>query len=115
MSHIANDLISQDERKKIWETAKPLSEEDIRTGMFLISGSNTYSISVVSAVSEQGEKLPRDHSYSREWKKGGYTSGRFTNRECVVVGMGRGAPYGKGQVARIYRDATDQVMEKLHR
>lgn len=112
MSHIANELISHPERKHLYENGGRLDPDEIEAGMFVIGPATAYKIYPVVARSRRNERLPREHQYSREKAVGSWTSGRWTARDCVCLAM-RGAPRGPERVARVYRDVTEEVYERL--
>lgn len=108
--HIANDLISKPDRRHLYETGGRLDPDEIKGGMFLVNSiGNIYPVVVRS---RPGEKLPREHQYSTDWVDGGWTSRRWTQRDCVCLSM-RGAPRGPERVARVYRDVTEEVLDRL--
>jgi len=112
MSHIANDLLGTPERERLYKNGGRLDPDEIEAGMFVIGPGPAYSIYPVVARCREGERLPREHGYSRELASGGWSSGRWTKRDCVCLAM-RGAPRGPARVARVYRDVTSEVYERL--
>lgn len=110
--HVVNELIGQPERVHLYETGGRIDSDEIDGGMFVIGPAPSYEIKQVVSRSRPGDRLPRQHGYSIDLASGGWRSGRWTDRDCVCLSM-QGAPRGPEMVARVYRDVTEEVYERI--